>query len=148
MAEKVLVSACLLGLSCRYDGGHRGGIRIPEGLCPIPVCPEQLGGLPTPRPQARLLGGDGRQVIRGKAKVINSDGQDVTEPFLKGAREALKLCRLLGIRRAVLKEKSPSCGVRRVWIGDELQEGCGVTTALLIEAGVEVVSSEEVGDGP
>lgn len=143
--KRVLMSACLLGLGCRYDGTARGPISVPEGVCPVPVCPEQLGGLPTPRPSARLRGGDGRAVLQGKAKVVNVAGEDVTEAFLRGARGALALCRLLGIRKAILKERSPSCGVRRVWIGDELKEGRGVLAALLEQAGIEIVSSEDLG---
>lgn len=148
MGERLLVSACLLGIPCRYDGGDRGILSFPPEVCPIPLCPEQLGGLPTPRPPARLAGGDGRSVLEGRGRVVNALGEDVTEAFLRGAREALRVCRLLGIRRAVLKERSPSCGVRWVWVGEELREGCGVTTALLLSAGLEVVSSEEWGDGP
>lgn len=146
MKDRVLVSACLLGLGCRYDGGSRGPIDIPEDICPVPLCPEQLGGLPTPRPSARLRGGDGRAVLEGRARVVNVMGEDVTDAFLRGAREALALCRLLGIKKAILKERSPSCGVRQVWIGDELKEGRGVLAALLEQAGIELMSSEDLAD--
>ncbi len=139
----MLISACLLGVKCRYDGNTRGPIPLPESLCPIPVCPEQLGGLPTPRPKAYFEGGDGREVLKGRARVINLKGEDVTKAFIKGAKEVLGLCKLLGLKKAILKDKSPSCGVKRVWIGKELSFGMGVLSALLTEEGIEVISSEE-----
>ena len=143
MSERVLISACLLGINCRYDGDTRGPIPLPESLCPIPVCPEQLGGLPTPRPKAYFEGGDGREVLKGRARVINLKGEDVTQAFIKGAKEVLGLCKLLGLKKAILKEKSPSCGVKRVWIGKKLSFGMGVLSALLTEEGIEVISSED-----
>jgi len=143
LSERVLISACLLGINCRYDGDTRGPIPLPESLCPIPVCPEQLGGLPTPRPKAYFEGGDGREVLKGRARVINLKGEDVTQAFIKGAKEVLGLCKLLGLKKAILKEKSPSCGVKRVWIGKKLSFGMGVLSALLTEEGIEVISSED-----
>lgn len=145
---KAIISACLLGLHCRYDGSTKGPIEVPEDLCLVPVCPEQLGGLPTPRPKACLLGGDGEAVWEGKARVVDELGNDLTQFFLKGAKEVLGLCGLLGVKVAILKEKSPSCGVKRVWIGEELSWGKGVLTALLEAHGVKVISSGEFGDGP
>jgi uncharacterized protein YbbK (DUF523 family) len=144
LSEKVLISACLLGIKCRYDGDTRGPIPLPESLCPIPVCPEQLGGLPTPRPRAYFEGGDGREVLKGRARVVNVKGEDVTWAFVRGAKEVLGLCRLLGLKKAILKDKSPSCGVKRVWIGNELSSGMGVLSALLLEEGMEVISSEDL----
>jgi len=94
----------------------------------IPVCPEQLGGLPTPRPPAEILGGDGADVLSGTARVINLRGEEVTEAFMRGAEEVLRLARLLGVRRAFLKAKSPSCGL----------EPLGVTAALLLREGLEL----------
>ena len=143
MSERVLISACLLGINCRYDGDTRGPIPLPESLCPIPVCPEQLGGLPTPRPKAYFEGGDGREVLKGRARVVNLKGEDVTQAFIKGAKEVLGLCKLLGLKKAILKDKSPSCGVKRVWIDKELSFGMGVLSALLSEEGIEVISSED-----
>ncbi len=145
----MLVSACLLGLRCRYDGGestHEEALKLAREGRAIPICPEQMGGLPTPRPKSWLRDGDGREVWRGKAKVVNEKGEDVTTFFVKGAEEALKLARIFGAKRALLKSKSPSCGVSKVYIsrGGEpvLAEGMGVTAALLAENGIEV---EEVG---
>ena len=143
MSERILISACLLGINCRYDGDTRGPIPLPESLCPIPVCPEQLGGLPTPRPKAYFEGGDGREVLKGRARVVNLKGEDVTQAFIKGAKEVLGLCKLLGLKKAILKDKSPSCGVKRVWIDKELSFGMGVLSALLSEEGIEVISSED-----
>ncbi len=133
----VLVSACALGLRCRYDGEAKPK-RLPEGVIPIPVCPEQLGGLPTPRPKMELKGGDGRAVWEGRARVFNDRGEDVTEALKRGAAEALRLAKLLGIRLAFLQEKSPSCGVSLVWVDGQLVEGQGVAAALLSREGIEV----------
>lgn len=143
-AERVLVSACLLGLRCRHDALPLDPLRLPEGLCPVPLCPEQLGGLPTPRPPAQMVGGDGVAVLEGRARVVDQRGEDVTEAFLRGAEEAVKVARLLGIRRAFLKEKSPSCGVKYTHRDGELAEGMGVTAAALRGAGVQVMSEEEL----
>jgi len=147
----VLVSACLLGLRCRYDGSHsshRKALELAKQGVAIPICPEQMGGLPTPRPKAWLLGGDGRDVLEGRAKVVNERGEEVTEKFLRGAEGALKLARIFGAERALLKSKSPSCGVLKVYVakgeGEEpaLRPGMGVASALLSKEGLEL---EEVG---
>jgi uncharacterized protein YbbK (DUF523 family) len=130
----VLVSACLLGVRCRYDGQSkpRGKLqRKLRGTACIPVCPEQLGGLPTPRPPQQLVGGDGSDVLDGTARVVNECGEDVTERFLVGAQEALRLARQHGAAVAYLKSRSPSCGCGLVRIDDEWGPGDGVATALL-----------------
>ncbi len=132
-----LVSACALGLRCRYNAEAKPK-KLPEGIIPIPVCPEQLGGLPTPRPPMELRGGDGEAVWEGKARVVNERGEDVTEALKRGAQEVLRLAKLLGIRLAFLQEKSPSCGVSLVWVDGRLTEGSGVTAALLKREGIEV----------
>ena len=103
MKEAILISACLLGVRCRYDGGSKPQepiLRLMEKYTLIPVCPEQLGGLPTPRLPSERIG----------AQVVMKDGTDVTAAYRRGAEEALRLARLFGCRRAVLKERSPSCG--------------------------------------
>lgn len=221
-----LVSACLLGVYCRYDGGHslvpelvsklRQGEKDHSGRISsgwIPVCPEQLGGLPTPRPAAEIVGGTGLDVLTGQARVVarpfggtpagrdgsppelrsgcrrgtsgaagglaalpipgesarradrdvtpgatppgptekgeepsRATGQDVTGAFLQGARQTLHLARLTGASGAILKEKSPSCGVHRIYDGSfrgNLVTGLGVTAALLQQEGFEVLSEEE-----
>ncbi|OAQ21810.1 DUF523 domain-containing protein [Thermosulfurimonas dismutans] len=132
MREPVLISACLLGLATRYDGeilSEPVVTILKERYLLIPACPEQLGGLSTPRPAAEILEGDGLAVLSGKARVVNRQGEEVTEAFVRGAREVLKICQTLGIRRAFLKARSPSCG---------LSPKLGVTAALLLSKGLEV----------
>jgi len=146
----ILVSACLLGLNVRYDGGSARQ----ELLCHyaqtgavIPVCPEQLGGLPTPRMPAEIQGGSGKEVISGSARVAGCDGGDVTIPFVKGAREVLQITRLFPVTGAILKERSPSCGVHRIYDGtfdSRLQAGEGVLAYLLKQLPIPVYSEEEV----
>ena len=106
----ILVSACLLGVRCRYDGASRPNeavLRLMEQHTLIPVCPEQLGGLATPRPPAERQGD----------AVRTQSGADVTEQYRRGAEEALGLCRLYGCQAAVLKERSPSCGCAGIYDG-------------------------------
>lgn len=137
----ILVSACLLGLATRYDGGSKTEARLVEYAkthCVVPVCPEQLGGLPTPRPKSTLTGGDGAAVLKGKAKVLSETGREVTENFLRGAKQTAAVARLVGARFVILKEQSPSCGVMQVHVGGNLTDGCGVTTAVLKATGLEV----------
>ena len=134
----IALSACLLGLNCRYDGKSKKNsalIKLLESEKIIPICPEQLGGLPTPRAPSNLIGGNGFDVLDGKAKVINIYGDDNTEAFIRGAYAALNIIKAHEIKRCFLKDKSPSCGV---------SEKCltGVTAALLIRKGFIV---EEFG---
>ena len=138
----VLVSACLLGIQCRYDGSsniHRPILKIP-GIVLIPICPEQLGGLATPRPGAHLVGGDGQGVVNGKAQVITEQGQDVTAAFLLGASQACKIAQILRAGYAILKERSPSCGTHAIWIEGHLKDGPGVTAAMLSARGVCIMN--------
>ncbi|MBE5782888.1 MAG: DUF523 domain-containing protein [Clostridiales bacterium] len=136
---KILVSACLLGCSCRYDGKSKPSHRVlalRNKHTLIPVCPEQLGGLPTPRPPAEIQG----------EKVISNQGADVTAAYQKGAREALFLYETLGCQLAILKSRSPSCGCGQVYDGafsDALRPGDGVTAALLKQHGIRVLTEEE-----
>ncbi len=153
--KRVIVSACLLGINCKYNGGNNRDPLVVElfkrGVA-VPLCPEQLGGLPTPRPPAKIAGGDGLAVIQGKARVRTVDGSDldVTENFLKGAYETLFVAELLSDSciACVLKEKSPSCGVKRIYRfeSDDLKEGMGVTAALLHSKGFKILSSDERGE--
>ena len=141
--EPVLVSACLLGRTCRYDGSHNHDTDLERdlhlaGRRPVPFCPEEEGGLPTPRPPAWLTEGDAEAVLDGTARVVRADGADVTEAFLAGARRALATCRREEIHRAYLKERSPSCGACRTHVDGEPRDGPGVTTALLRRAGITV----------
>ncbi len=146
---KCLISACLLGVECRYDATARPlaeGVlkRLMESYSLIPVCPEQLGGLPTPRDPAEFYGGDGRALLKGKARLLTRDGRDLSPAFLKGAGEVLKMASLLDIRMAIFKEKSPSCGVSWIYREGELVRGMGVTTAVLMGRGVRVISGDEL----
>ncbi|MEO0140353.1 MAG: DUF523 domain-containing protein [candidate division WOR-3 bacterium] len=136
-----LVSACALGIPCRYDGSGKPELSglLPADLIPVPVCPEQMGGFPTPRPPARLTGGDGRAVLSGNGRVMNQDGQDITAGFIRGAQEVARIARLLGIGEAYLVEKSPSCGVSLTWTDDGLVPGMGVAAAALAAEGVKVM---------
>lgn len=141
----LLVSSCLIGLKTRYDGNSNLNERIRELVelgGAIPVCPEQLGGLSTPRLSAEFKGGDGDDVLEGRARLLNTNGEDVTAYFLRGAEETLAIAKMVGARRAIFKEKSPSCGCLRVWIEGELAGGCGVTSALLKRGGISVQSDE------
>ena len=136
---KILISACLLGACCRYDGAskaHPLAALLAERHTLVPVCPEQLGGLPTPRPPAERRGG----------RVVTQSG-DVTEQYLRGAEETLKLCKLLGCEAAVLKERSPSCGRGQVYDGafsGTLTAGDGVTAELLAAHGILVYGESQI----
>jgi len=140
----VLVSACLLGCECRYDGRHNRDLALERELAErgqraVPFCPEEHGGLGTPRPAAWIEGTGAAAVLDGRERVPTNSGADVTEAFLRGARGALETCKLHGIHLALLKERSPSCGVRKTHAGGALVEGPGVTTELLRRNGIEVV---------
>ena len=136
---KILISACLLGVCCRYDGASKAHplvLALAERHTLVPVCPEQLGGLPTPRPPAERR--DGRVVTQS---------DDVTEQYRRGAEETLKLCKLLGCEAAVLKERSPSCGHGQVYDGTfsgTLTAGDGVTAALLAAHGIPVYGESRI----
>jgi len=134
LPKKCLVSACLAGLCTRYDGLSKGSPSCMLQLADyfwIPVCPEQLGGLPTPRPAAVLVNGDGHDVLAGLAQVRDRNGLDVSAAFIRGAVMVLTIAQAHNIERCYLKSGSPSCG---------LSPHPGVTAALLLAHGLEVVS--------
>ena len=144
-----IVSACLVGLCTNYQGKHNA---LPELVALfnagelIPVCPEQLGGLPTPRLPAEIVDGCSKSVLIREAKVLQTDGTDVTEAFLRGAAQVLIIARSLGPEYIVFKERSPSCGVHWIYDGGHtgtLSRSCGVTTALLRQNGFKVISDED-----
>ena len=144
MSETVIVSACLVGVNCRYDGANsldESLIRQLKDSLVVPVCPEQLGGLTTPRVAAEISGGDAFDVFSGLAKVVNIEGEDVSAQFIKGAKEALKIARLIGAKRAYLKEKSPSCGVNLIKCEGLEKSGSGVLAALFTKEGIAVFAS-------
>lgn len=138
--EKILISACLVGENCKYDGGNNLNPKI-EALLEkydlIPFCPEEQGDLPTPRNPSEIKGN----------KVLMDNGKDVTENFSKGAKKALMLALFLKIKIAILKERSPSCGTHQVHDGsftNKLIDGMGVTAKLLKENGIKVYSEDEI----
>lgn len=153
--ELVLVSACLVGDAVRFDGGdmrcdHEILQRwLREGRV-VPVCPEVAGGLPVPRPRAKIAdGAGGMRVLAGAARVIDSNGRDVTDFFVRGAEHALEQAREQRIRIAVLKEGSPSCGTGS-GLGDRHSDtqtsGLGVTAARLQQAGIHVFSEAQLAE--
>src|SRR3989344_4853875 len=151
MMQKILVSRCLLGQRGRYDGGGPGPVRLlerwqQEGRI-VPLCPEVAGGLPTPRAPAEIAGGQGAKVLDGQLPVLTVSGEDVTAAFVDGAEQALALVAQHGIRLALLKARSPSCGNRENYDGSfsgTKVAGEGVTAAALRRAGVQVFSEEEL----
>ncbi len=142
-----LVSACLVGINCRYDGKNSFSEAVARFLQDkefVPVCPELLGGLGVPRPPCRFSGGDGKAVLSGRARVLSDNGDDMTAPFISGAQKALSIAALKGATVAVLNERSPSCGVREVYIEMERSPGLGVTAWLLADEGIELISDEDI----
>ncbi len=141
----IIVSACLIGCNCRYDGGtcldEPLRARWDRGEL-FAVCPEQLGGLPTPRPRAEIESGSGEDVLDGRARVLRLDGEDVTEAFITGARRTLEIVRALGAHEAILKQRSPACGCGRITRADRTVKANGVTAALLVREGLCVVPHE------
>jgi uncharacterized protein YbbK (DUF523 family) len=143
--ERIIVSACLLGLRTRYDGVSKLSkdlVRKLRDACVIPVCPEQLGGLPTPRSPAFITKRDGGDVLDGKARVKNGRGEDVTEQFLRGAREVARLAKMWKVKKAHMKSDSPSCGFGVTQGPKGKIAGNGVCAELLRRIGVDVRIAE------
>ncbi|MFF2811549.1 DUF523 domain-containing protein [Streptomyces sp. NPDC058000] len=142
--EAILVSACLRGVPCRFDGRHKASSEVEEAVAGrevVSFCPEVAGGLATPRRPAELVGGDGHDVLDGTARVVEDTGHDVTAEFVEGARRALAAARHGGCTEALLMPRSPSCGRGVVYDGSfagQLVPGDGVTAALLERNGVAV----------
>ncbi len=134
--EKVAVSACLLGVSCKYNGGDNLNLRVLEnvpGMEIIPICPEVFGGLGTPRIPNE---------IQKDQRVLNKEGIDVTENFISGAKETLKVLKKSGCRKVILKDGSPSCGYKTVYDGTFTQRkipGMGITASFLLKHGIEII---------
>lgn len=143
-----LVSACLLGINCNYKGESKPNLKLLDefkGGLLYPVCPEVLGKMNIPRPASQMSGGTGLDVINGKAKVINSDGVDVTKNFINGAFAVLEIAESIGANEAILKARSPSCSCVKVYDGfsGNLIDGDGVTAALLKKNGMKVMPEED-----
>jgi uncharacterized protein YbbK (DUF523 family) len=140
--EKILISACLLGQNCRYDGQSKTYEPIQQlmnrqDILLIPICPEQAGGLATPRDPAERQG----------QQVVTCNGKNVTQQYHQGARQALRLAKLYGCKRAILKEKSPSCGHGKIYDGTftrTLTRGNGVTAELLEKEGIKIIGETQV----
>jgi len=136
----ILVSACLLGCKCRYDGDDNWVAIVAELEKQhrlVPICPEEMGGLPTPRLPAEIVNG----------RVVDKSGRDVSEQFQLGAHRALEIAQREGCQLAILKERSPSCGDKRIYDGTfskRLIEGRGVSAQLLVDNGIEVIGESEV----
>lgn len=148
--KKVLISACLLGVKCRHNGRDSKSERVTKTFEAdelIPICPEQSGGLPTPRPATEIVGGDGADVLDGAARVITVGGEDKTEAFLHGAHQGLEIAEIHNATHAVLKSKSPSCGCGTIYDGSftgNLADGDGVTAALFRRHGIEIMTEAEI----
>jgi len=146
----ILVSACLVGINCKYNGANNFNQEVIDLVNKggaVPVCPEQLGGCPTPRNCAEIVGGTAIDVLSGDSKVLRNNGQDGTSEFIKGARETLKIAKLLGINKAILKSKSPSCGFGKVYNGEfsgQLIDGNGITAQLLVDNGIKVIDENSL----
>ena len=139
----MIISACLCGCDCKYNGKNNKNESCVELLKrgkAVLVCPEQLGGMTTPRVPSEILKND------GKISVISKEGKDVSKEFKKGAKEALKIAKLVDAKVAILKNGSPSCGSKNIYDGTfsgNKIEGEGITAKLFVENGIEVFSEDE-----
>ena len=146
----ILVSACLIGINCKYNGYNNKNEKVIQYLKDkqfIIACPEQLGGMSTPREPSEIIELDTKDVIKGKISVINNKMIDVTNKFKEGAKETLKIANIYNCKEAILKDGSPSCGSTYIYDGtfsSKKIDGVGVTTALLINNGIKVISENEL----
>lgn len=150
--ETWLISACLLGSNCRYNGKILQD--PPQNLLPIlgnvtlvPICPEMAGGLPTPRAAAQIEGPSGEAVLDGAAKVTTSEGDDVTTAYLQGANFALEAAKDFRATKACLKARSPSCGFGQTHTKNGIAPQNGVTAAALNRAGLTIYTEEALAGG-
>ncbi|WML28671.1 DUF523 domain-containing protein [Neobacillus sp. OS1-32] len=145
----ILLSSCLAGLKVRYNGTHSLDNRLAKLIGEnkaVTVCPELLGGFSTPREPAEIIGGDGEDVLDGKAKVVEKSGKDVTELYIKGAYATLEMATNINATLVVLKDNSPSCGSTMIYNGEFIGKkivGNGVTSSLLKRNGFQVISEEQ-----
>src|SRR3712207_2380350 len=151
MSKKILVSACFMGIDCKYNGGNNKNHKIIEyldGKDYVLVCPETMGGLSIPRlPSEIEVGKDGSDVVNGLARVYSKDGKDVTDEYIKGAMVSLEQAVEFGAELAILKEGSPSCGSNLIHDGTfsgNKKSGMGVTVALLRKSGIRVISEKDL----
>lgn len=144
----IFISACLVGQNVRYDGGNKlnNNLKklVDQGIAK-PICPEILGGLPTPRNPAEIVGGDGFDVLENKAKIIDNQGNDVTKEYINGAMKALDTCQKMNCKTLILKSDSPTCSSENIYSGDfngNKKQGVGVFSALLIKNGIQVYNEK------
>ena len=151
--EKIAVSACLLGYNCKYNGGNNRDEKVLEYIKDydyIVVCPETAGKLPIPRVPSEIeIGCCGQDIWdeNKKSKVYSKTGEDLTQNFIDGSLITLEAIKKNGIKKALLKESSPSCGVNTIYTGEfcgEKKRGQGVTAALLLENGIELISEKDI----
>ncbi|MFZ5949124.1 MAG: DUF523 domain-containing protein [Candidatus Rifleibacteriota bacterium] len=151
----VLISSCLLGLKCNYKAetssawqkGFFASVKklVDAGVVLVPICPEQMGGMTTPRVPSELQG-SAAEIFAGKGRILNRDGADVTDNFLKGAREAAYLAGIFSAKAAILKSKSPSCGISGIYDGtfaERLIDGRGMTAQALFDMGVRLLDEKD-----
>lgn len=139
---KYLVSACLCDIGTRFDGKDVRDDQIAELVKrgkAIPVCPEELGGLPVPRPPGEIDKGDGKDVLSQQSKVIARDGENLTPFFLRGAFASLTITKRFKIKKAILKQNSPSCGCGWIKRKGKLAKGNGVTVSLFKKEGIQII---------
>ena len=148
---KILISMCLLGIPCRYDGESLESILSDEIIGKdnnilIPICPEQLGGMTTPRPPSEIICGSGEEVLDKKCRIFTIKGDDVTDNFLKGAELALELAKKFKVKKFIGCSGSSSCSCNEIHNGEFkgiLKNGCGVTASLLKRNGIELIDSDK-----
>jgi uncharacterized protein YbbK (DUF523 family) len=148
----IVISACLCGVNCKYNGKNNldeKALKLFKEGKAILLCPEELGGMETPRIPHEIKCGTGADVLDGKAIVVSSNGEESTEKFIRGAKEALKIAKEAEVKHAILKAKSPSCGHGKIYDGSFngiKREGNGVTAELFIRNGINVITEEELDE--
>ncbi|WP_066872902.1 DUF523 domain-containing protein [Clostridium mediterraneense] len=145
----IIVSACLCGENCKYNGGNNKNDKVLDFISDKEtyfICPEELGGLSTPREPSEMQG-NAKEVLYGNARIISISGKDVTKEFVDGAYKSLELAKKVGAKKAILKAKSPSCGKGNVYDGSfsgKLVSGNGITAQLFEDNGIMVISEENL----
>lgn len=146
----IIISACLCGVNCKYNGKNnlKDGVEklLKEGML-IPVCPEQLGGMETPREPHEIVESTALEVLRGNGKVLSITGKDSTDKFIKGAYETLRIAKDLGVTEAILKSNSPSCGFGTVYDGNfsgKKIKGNGITSELLKRENIKIYNEKYI----
>lgn len=140
----IFISSCITGVKCRYNASHayNSNIMHAAGKDFIHACPELLAGFPVPRNPCEITDGSGEDVLSGEARIIDSNGNDITTQMIAGAEIALQMCRVNGVTKAFLQAKSPSCGCGYIYDGSFsgiLIPGNGVFAALLLKNGIKVI---------